>query len=223
MSISINVRLFLLQKTSRGACFNVTDFRSRCLPLHKSITIMNIKYPHIITNCLGERLGFLELVKEPDGDKLIVENYVRPGCGPIMHTHWLQDECLTVVRGRIGYKVQGQPEQFAGVGETVLFKRGVPHRFWNAGNEELHCKGWIKPANTITFFLTAIFDAQNKSGTERPEAFDAAYLMRRYASEYDMPEIPPFVKKVVIPTTYFIGKLLGKYKHFKNAPEPVRP
>jgi hypothetical protein len=37
-----------------------------------------------------------------------------------------------------------------------------------------------------------------------------------------MVEMPRFVKKVIMPATYRIGMLLGKYKHFKNAPEPVR-
>jgi hypothetical protein len=46
--------------------------------------------------------------------------------------------------------------------------------------------------------------------------------MKRYASEYDLPEIPKFVKKVIIPATYFVGKLLGKYKHFEGAPEAVK-
>ena len=154
--------------------------------------------------------------------RLLVENYVTPGQGPLMHTHWLQDECLTVVKGKIGYQVKGQPAQYASEGESVLFERGTPHRFWNAGEDVLHCKGWIKPANTIVFYLSAVFAAQKKSGTEQPEQFDGAYLIKRYASEYDLPEIPSFVKKVVIPATYYVGKLLGKYKHFKNAPEPVK-
>ena len=182
---------------------------------------MKIIYPHIIENCIGEKLIFKELQKEPDGDRLIVENYVTPTNGPLMHVHWLQDESMTVVNGKIGYQVQGQPEQFAGEGETVLFKRGVAHRFWNAGEEVLHCKGWLKPANTIVFFLSSIYAAQNKSGKSEPEVFDGAYLLTRYSSEYDLPEIPPFVKKIIIPITYFIGRVLGKYKHFRDAPEPV--
>lgn len=183
---------------------------------------MNITYPHTIENCIGEKLIFRELQQEPDGDRLLVENYVSPGIGPVMHTHWLQDECLTVVNGKIGYQVLGQPEQFAGEGETVLFKKGVPHRFWNAGPDTLHCQGWIKPANTIVFSLGSIFNAQNKSGSARPEQFDAAYLLTRYASEYDLVGIPKFVKKIIISLTYYTGKLLGKYKHFKDAPLPVK-
>jgi quercetin dioxygenase-like cupin family protein len=183
---------------------------------------MDYSLPHTIENGHGEKLIFQSLVKEPDGDRLLVENYVTPGHGPIMHTHWLQDESLTVVKGRIGYKVLGQAEQFAGEGEKVTFKRGVPHRFWNAGEGILNCQGWIKPANTIVFFLSSIYAAQRKSGSEQPELFDGAYLMTRYASEYDLPEVPWFVKKVIMPIVYFIGKLLGKYKHFENAPEPVK-
>ena len=183
---------------------------------------MDITYPHIIENCRGEKIIFEALQREPDGDRLVGESFVAPGLGPAMHTHWLQDESLTVIKGTIGYQVQGQPAQFAREGETVLFKRGVAHRFWNAGQDQLHCKAWIKPANTFVFFITSIYAAQNKSGKAQPERFDAAYLLKRYSSEYDMAEIPSFVKKVIIPLTYYTGKILGKYKHFKNAPEPVK-
>ncbi|MBC7868453.1 MAG: cupin domain-containing protein [Gloeobacteraceae cyanobacterium ES-bin-316] len=182
---------------------------------------MKFTYPHTIENCLGEKLIFLEVQKAPSGDMVLVENYVAPGCGPVMHTHWMQDESLTVLSGRLGYEIMGQPTKYAGAGETVLFKRGTAHRFWNDGEDILNCKGWIAPANTIVFFLSSIFNAQNKTGTARPEQFDAAYLMKRYAAEYDLPEIPLIVKKIIIPLTYLIGKLLGKYPHFENAPEPA--
>jgi len=183
---------------------------------------MDITYPHIIENCIGEKLIFLRVENEPGGDKIIVENYVSPGTGPVMHTHWLQDEALTVKEGRLGYQVLGQPKQYANKGETVIFKKGTPHRFWNDGEDVLHCDGWLKPANTIVFYLSSIYAAQNKSGKAQPERFDAAYLIKRYSAEYDIAEIPGFVKKTIIPITYYIGKLFGKYKHFKNAPEPVR-
>jgi len=183
---------------------------------------MKMTYPHTIESNLGEKIIFHELQQEQDGDKLLLENFVSPGQGPIMHTHWLQDEALTVVKGRIGYQVLGQPEQFAGPGDTILFKRGTPHRFWNAGNDILHCKGWIKPANTIVFYLSSIFAAQNKSGTAMPERFDGAYLIKRYVAEYDLPSLPKLVKKIIIPATYYMGVLLGKYKHFKDAPKPVK-
>ncbi len=144
---------------------------------------MQYPLPHTIENCIGEKLIFKELLPEEGGDRLLVENYVVPGSGPTMHTHWLQDEALTVVEGRLGYQVQGSPQKYAAAGETVVFQRGTPHRFWNAGKEVLHCTGWLKPANTIVFFLSPIYAAQNKSGGARPERFDAAYLLTRYAAD----------------------------------------
>src|SRR5687768_8941422 len=176
---------------------------------------MNYRLPHTIKNCIGEELTFLSLVQEADGDKLLVENHVQPGASVVMHTHHLQEEALTVVNGRIGYQIRGQEPQYAGPGSTVVFARGVAHRFWNAGDEVLHCTGYIKPANTIVFYLSAIYAAQNKANSGRPELFDAAYLMTRYSSEYDMPDLPWPVKKIIVPVTYFIGKLIGKYKHFE--------
>lgn len=183
---------------------------------------MNYQLPHTIKNPIGETLIFKDLVQEPDGDRLLVENYVVPKSGPPMHTHFLQEEGLTVVNGYIGYQVQGGQPQYAKAGETVVFKPGTPHRFWNAGQDILHCIGYVKPANSIVFYLSSIYSAQNKTGSGRPEAFDAAYLLTRYASEYDMAELPAFVKKVIIPITYRLGKLLGKYKHFEDAPEPLK-
>ena len=183
---------------------------------------MTQELPLTIQNPTGETIIFKELIQEPDGDRLVVENYVSSKCGPPMHTHFLQDEQLTVVRGTMGYQVLGGEPQFAGAGETITFKKGVPHRFWNEGTGILHCQGWIKPANTIVFFLSSIYAAQVKSGSERPEKFDGAFLMKRYATEYDMTDIPRFVKKIIIPVTYYIGRLLGKYRHFRSAPAPLR-
>ncbi|HLG40207.1 MAG TPA: hypothetical protein VI461_11085, partial [Chitinophagaceae bacterium] len=85
---------------------------------------MNITYPHVIENCIGEKLIFRKVEKERDGDRLIVENYITPGSRSLMHTHWVQDEALTVIKGRLAYELLGQPVQYATEGDTVLFKRG---------------------------------------------------------------------------------------------------
>lgn len=47
--------------------------------------LMNIKYPHKIENCIGETLIFKEVLKEQEGDRLLVENYAAPGKGPVMN------------------------------------------------------------------------------------------------------------------------------------------
>ena len=183
---------------------------------------MSVAYPITIENCVGEKIIFQSVAPGMEGDKVWVEAFCQPGCGPTMHTHFKQEEELTVISGKMGYQVLGQEPAFVNPGESVLFKRGTPHKFWAAGPEVLHCKGWVQPANTIVFFLTALYEAQKKSGKGQPETFDGAYLMTRYAREYDLPEVPALAKKTLIPLTYFIGRLLGKYQHFRDAPAPVK-
>lgn len=182
---------------------------------------MIYKFPHTIENCIGEKIIFQSIEETPKGEKVTLDAFCKVGCGPAMHTHFKQAEELTVVSGKMAYQVLGEKPRVAIAGETVLFEKGVPHKFWADGDENLHLKGWIMPANTIVFFLSALYDAQNKSGKSQPETFDGAYLMTRYAAEYDIPEIPLFIKKTIIPMTYHIGQVLGKYKHFDSAPEPL--
>lgn len=182
-----------------------------------------ITLPHTIDNNLGEKLTFKEIIIENGEEKLLVENEVLPGAGPVMHTHWQQDESLTILEGKMGVRILGQEPTFHGPGETITFLRGTPHRFWNDGSNLLKCEGWISPPNDIVFFLDAVYSAMRKSGKVEPEPFDGAWLLTTYSSEYDMPEIPTFVKKFIMPLTVRIGKLLGKYDHFQNAPRPLPP
>ena len=183
---------------------------------------MRYTYPHTIENGHGEQLTFVRLVKDREGEWLEVENRVQPGSGPPMHLHFKQAESLTVVSGRIGVQVQGQEPTEHGPGETVTFKAGVAHKFWAAGNEPLRCKGWIKPAHNVEYFLTEIFRSTKENGGKRAEGFEGAWLSSRDEREFDMKEIPGFVKKVIFPITVFFGKLAGKHKRYIDAPEPVK-
>jgi quercetin dioxygenase-like cupin family protein len=180
---------------------------------------MKTIFPYIIENTHGEKLIFKGIARDQLGEYLEVENEVKPGAGPIMHVHFRQDEGLTVTSGTIGYKIQGKEEKFAGIGETIHFKAGVPHKFWNAGEDLLTCTGFIRPPDNIVYFLNEIFRSMDENGG-RPGFFDGAYLSMRYQSEFAITEIPVFVRKVVFPIVVFIGKLLGKYKKYADAPEP---
>lgn len=179
-------------------------------------------YPHTIENGAGERLTFLRRVPTPGGDRLEGENVVTPGAGPPMHVHHYQEEGLTVEEGQLGYQRLGEPVKFAGPGETVAFKPGEPHRFWNAGEAELRCRAYIEPADNVEYFLTEIFASTRRSGGGRPDPFDAAFLIRRYRSEFAMMDIPAAVQRFAFPVLVVIGKLFGRYRKYADAPEPVR-
>jgi quercetin dioxygenase-like cupin family protein len=180
-----------------------------------------MSYPIKIENGAGELLVFERLVQGPEGDCLEVRNEVQPGAGPPMHVHFKQEEALTVVDGKLGYQVLGEAVQFAGPGETVVFKAGVAHKFWAEGDEVLRCTGYIKPAHNIVYFLAEIYQSTKNNDGHKPDDFEAAYLLHKYRSEFDMLEIPGFVKSVIFPVLRLVGGMSGKFKKYENGPPPV--
>jgi len=171
----------------------------------------------------GSRLSWLGVERDPDrGDVLKVRNEVAPGHGPPMHTHFHQTEELTVLHGTIAWQLAGEDaEHRAGPGETVRFEPGVPHRFWNAGDEALICEGGIWPPDNIEYFLSNVYESTRRNGGKRPTMFDGAFLTTHFRTEFRMDEIPALATKVIIPLVVRVGRLLGRYKRFADAPTPV--
>lgn len=180
-----------------------------------------MEYPIRIDNGAGEVIVFERVVSSPDGDVLEVSNEVQPGAGPPMHVHFQQDEALTVAQGKMGYQVLGEEPKFANLGETVEFMRGTAHKFWAEGDEVLRCTGYIKPPNNVVYFLSEIYESTRNNGGEKPNDFDSAYLLHKYRSEFDIYEVPGFIKVVIFPILRALGGITGKFKKYENGPAPT--
>ena len=178
-------------------------------------------YPYTITNGGGEQLTFMGVAHDADGDRAEVDGTAQPGAGPPMHVHYLQDEAARVVTGRLGYQVLGQEPRFAGPGEVVMWPAGTPHKWWNAGDTELRMTGSCKPPDNIEFYLGALFASMRENGGGRPGLYDAAFLLTRYRNEFGMLAMPTFVRRVVLPVVYVVGRALGKYDKYRDAPEQI--
>lgn len=181
---------------------------------------MTRTYPYTIDNGQGESLTFTGVTRGPEGERVNAEGGAAPGNGPPMHVHHLQAEGVRVVRGRVGYQVQGGEPQFAGPGQEILWPAGTAHKWWNAGDGEVHLAGWCSPPDNFEFYISTLF-ASAKANGGTPSLFDGAFLMMRYRSEFEMLELPPVVRRAVIPVVYILGKVLGKYRKFADAPEPI--
>src|SRR5262249_43058891 len=160
-----------------------------------------------IDNGRGEVLTFLGVSRGLEGERALAEGIAQPGAGAPMHVHHLQEEAVQVVSGRLGHQSPGGQAQFAEPGELVVWPAGTPHKWWNAGDSVLRTTGWCSPAGNIEFFLGSLFEATKANGSG-PSIFDAAYLLTRYRSEYDMLEIPPFMRRFGLPLVYQIGRVL---------------
>jgi quercetin dioxygenase-like cupin family protein len=182
----------------------------------------NGRYPRTIENGDGEVLTFLGVRRDADGREVLeVENRVQPGSGPAMHVHYLQEESLAVQEGRIGYRLAGGPDRFAGPGETITFAPGQMHRFWNAGKEVLRCSGRVSPPGNLEYVLTEVFASMRRGGG-RPSPFDAAYLLGRYRTEIAQGDIPAPIRVLVFPMLRAIGRVLGRDRRYADAPPPIR-
>jgi mannose-6-phosphate isomerase-like protein (cupin superfamily) len=182
---------------------------------------MTRTYPYTIDNGNGELLTFTGVTEGPEGVRAWADGVAQPGAGPPMHVHYLQEEAARVVRGRLGYQVLGGEPQFAGPGDLVVWPAGTAHKWWNAGDDELHLTGWCSPPDNVEFFLGALFASTKANGGRRPGLFDAAFLTTRYRSEFALVELPVFVRRIVIPIVYGLGLVLGKYGKFMDAPPPI--
>jgi quercetin dioxygenase-like cupin family protein len=178
-------------------------------------------YPATIDSGHGERLTFLGHTFKDGVDYLDMENCVSPGSGPPMHVHFKQTESVTVTEGLMGVEIPGEELHYFKEGETAFFKCGVIHRFWNAGNTTLKCKGQVWPANNLEYFLTQVYRSIKANKHGRPGTFDAAWLLARYKTEFDMVGIPPLVRKLIFPVAIFTGRLRGLDRKYKGAPSPV--
>lgn len=180
------------------------------------------QYPVTIDNGHGEELTFVGRATENAVEYMIVNNTVSPNAGPPMHVHHLQHEQITILEGVMGTQIFGEEPKFYKAGDTILFEAGVPHKFWNAGDTMLKGTGKIWPIHNIEYFLSEIFKSTKASKNKRPAFKDMVFLLRRYRSEFDMVEIPGFVKKTIIPMSYFMGRLTGAFKKFNDAPQPIK-
>lgn len=169
----------------------------------------------------GEALTIIKSGKETNGEYTQFEGSDEPGFGPPLHVHFKQEEGLKVLKGVMEVEAGGKKFQLK-EGEETVFKKGEAHRFWNAGTERLYYSGYVKPSLNYEYFIEKVYASANENKDDKPGAFDAAFLLTRYKSEFDMLVIPRLVKLIVFPVLLFVGRITGKYKKYKDAPPGFR-
>ena len=71
--------------------------------------------------------------------------------GSLVHTHTHEDEWSFILEGEVGVEV-GDEEFVAKPGDLVLKPRGVPHAFWNAGDQPARLLEVITPGGFEGYF-----------------------------------------------------------------------
>lgn len=130
------------------------------------------------------RLGNRYLLRGGDtgGRFAMLEHTIAPrALAAPMHTHEREDEFSLILEGRVGVQI-GDEVTVAGPGDLVRKPRGVPHAFWNAGDEPARLIELISPAGFEAYFaeMAPILNAEGP-----PDAAALAAVQARYGLTMD--------------------------------------
>lgn len=148
------------------------------------------------------------------GDQVVLEleGSLPPGAeGPPLHVHLKEREEGEVVSGVLSVIVGGKTDNIAAGGRPVI-PAGVPHRWWNGGDQLLKTRGRVVPVVDLDRFLQAMFAAMNSGPAGRPRLFYAAHVAYRHRRTQRLATIPLVVQRILFPALVFVGWLLGKYR-----------
>ena len=138
----------------------------------------------------GERADFPRLGNRyvfrgdsSEGRFALIEHTIPPrALAAPMHAHEREDEYSLVLAGRLGAQI-GDEVVEAGPGELVVKPRGVPHAFWNPGDEETRVLEIISPAGFEQYFADLAFELARAG---QPDLQALAEIWSRYGLTMDM-------------------------------------
>jgi mannose-6-phosphate isomerase-like protein (cupin superfamily) len=122
----------------------------------------------------------------------LVEHTIAPRTlAAPLHTHRNEDEYSYVVSGRMG-AIVGDEVVDAGPGEFVAKPRGIPHAFWNAGDEPAVVLETISPGGFEQYFA----DLAPLLAHPGPPDFAAlAAVQARYELEMDFASMDQLIER----------------------------
>ena len=160
----------------------------------------------------GERITFLATSADTDGEAVVIETVVQPqGFVAAAHVHPFQSERFAVAAGRLGLKV-GDETTTLGKGEVATVEPGTPHRFWNAGGEEVRFVCEIRPALQFESLLETMFALAADGKTSRrgmPNPLRLAVIAKAHFDTVRLPFPPAWIQKSGLVLGAPFGRLLG--------------
>lgn len=105
--------------------------------------------------CPGDNFVLVQWTAE------VADHWIAP-----MHVHHEDDEAWYVLRGKLGF-ILGDDELEAGPGAAVLARRGSPHTYRNAGDEEAEYLLLMPPR------IASLIEAIHEPGADVRALFEA--------------------------------------------------
>ena len=177
----------------------------------------------------GERAVVRVGTAESGGELLVADLYVRLG-GAVMgeHVHPAIEESFTVMRGRLGYRLDGR-EGVAVPEERLHVPRGTVHDWWNAGEEEAQVLVELSPGARFDEMIQNAFGLARDGKTNasgQPRLLQAALFAREFDDVIRFTKPPRAVQMVLFGALAPVARLLGykgSYPEYTLGSPPQRP
>src|SRR6476620_9411058 len=127
--------------------------------------------------------------------------------GPPLHVHFREREEGIGKAGTLGAQVGGEKIVVPTGGAAVL-PAGIPHRWWNAGDDLLEFSGQVIPAVDLDRYLQGLFAVLNASPNGRPSIFYMTHVLWRHRETQLLAAPPRAIQRIVFPLILFIGRML---------------
>ncbi|HEY7285687.1 MAG TPA: cupin domain-containing protein [Vicinamibacterales bacterium] len=131
--------------------------------------------------------------------------------GPPLHIHYLEHEEGRVISGTLSAEVDGRRFEIE-AGGLARLPAGLPHRWWNDGDQPLTFGGVTKPLVDLDVYLHAVFEVLNSGPVNRPPLFYMAHVAWRHRKTQAVLVAPLWLQAVLVPVVVFVGTILGRYR-----------
>jgi mannose-6-phosphate isomerase-like protein (cupin superfamily) len=174
----------------------------------------------------GERLVFHETSSETEGERVVFETIVRPGgFVAAAHVHPFQAERFEVLSGTIGMR-RGRSTLELGAGGVAVVEPGTPHKFWNAGDDELRFLCTVTPALQFERLIGTMYSLAAAGKTNRkgmPSPLRLAVIANNHFDDVRLPAIPHALQKLALTLGASGGRMLGFTTTFDPLPGELEP
>jgi quercetin dioxygenase-like cupin family protein len=148
----------------------------------------------------GDRAVVREGSEDTNGERLVVDLYVRPG-GAVAakHVHSYITERFEVLAGTVRFHLDGRDE-LAGPGQEVEVPPGAVHDWWNVGSDEAHVLVEIQPAERFELMIQNLYGLANDGKANPrgvPRLLPLALFAREFRREGEFIHPPRIVQRVL--------------------------
>jgi mannose-6-phosphate isomerase-like protein (cupin superfamily) len=160
----------------------------------------------------GESITFHQTSADTNGEAVVIETVVQPdGAVCASHVHPSQTERFAVVEGMLGMKV-GRKKLLLERGDVAVVEPGMPHKFWNMGDEPVSFVCEVRPALQFESLLETMFALAEDGKTNKkgmPNPLRLAVIARAHFDTVRLPQPPAWLQRAGLALGAPLGRLLG--------------